>query len=512
MISTANSRQPSLNVQVVFDERRPTFNFRRSTVLLLALLVLACGSPAVERPSFVFILVDDLGWMDTGVYGSSFYETPNIDGLAADGVLFTQFYTASPVCSPTRASIVTGKHPARLRITNWIGGEQKGRLLQAEYERQRPLEEVTFAEALGEAGYATGYIGKWHLGRAGFLPDSQGFDYTFAVNEAGQPGSYFYPYRNENWPITNVPDLAGDVEGDYLTDRLTDAAVEFIERHRDGPFLLVLSHYSVHTPLQSKPALSAKYEEKASGLAEMEMPAFLPEGERAHTKQRQDHPVYAGMIESTDESVGRVLAILEATGLESNTVVVFVSDNGGLSTLPRRSTSMPTSNVPLRAGKGWLYEGGIRAPMIIKWPGTVAGGRRVDVPTVSMDLYPTLLAMAGQPAMPGQHVDGVNLVPLLREAAEPERAALYWHFPHYHGSGNLPSAAVRVGDLKLVEWLEDGVVELYDLASDPGETTNVAELMPETAEQLRSALQRWRADAGAAMPSPNPDWRPTNRP
>ncbi len=508
-ISTAESGQPSLDARVQI--RRSTFDFRRSsfyvlTILLIAGTFLGCWSGGSGQPNVVFILIDDLGWTDVGVYGSSFYETPNIDELARGGAMFTQFYTASPVCSPTRASIFTGKHPARLHITNWIGGEQKGLLLQAEYERQLPLEEVTFGEAFRAAGYATGYIGKWHLGREGFLPDSQGFDFTFAVNHAGQPGSYFSPYENENWPITNVPDLEGDHEGSYLTDRLTDVAVEFIEEHRDGPFLLVLSHYAVHTPLQSKEELTEKYREKAAALPALEGPEFLPEGERAVSKQRQDHPVYAGMIESTDESVGRVLGALESLGLESNTVVIFVSDNGGLSTLLSRR--MPTSSVPLRAGKGWLYEGGIRVPMIVRWPGIVEGGQRIDDPAVSMDLYPTLLRLAGLPLMPGQHRDGVSLAPLLDASGELSRPTLYWHFPHYHGSGNLPSGAVRVGDLKLMEWLEDGAVELYDLSSDLGEARDLAPLMPETAEQLRGALQGWRRQIGAAMPSPNPDWRP----
>jgi arylsulfatase A-like enzyme len=461
---------------------------------------------AEERLNFVLFIIDDLGWIDTGVYGSTFYETPNIDRLTMLGARFTQFYTASPVCSPTRASIMTGKHPARLQITNWIGGEQKGRLLQADYLRQLPLDEITLGEAFESAGYVTGYIGKWHLGAEGFLPDSQGFDTTIAVNHAGQPGSYFYPYENDSWPITNVPSLEDGVPGDYLTDRLTDEALTFLDEHADEPFFLVFSHYAVHTPLQSKESLSLKYEAKAAALPEIEGPTMRPEGTRAQTKQRQDHAVYAGMIQSTDESVGRVLDKLEQLGLDSRTAVVFVSDNGGLSTLVKGRTSMPTSNLPLRSGKGWLYEGGIRAPLIIRWPGAMVGSRTIEQPATSMDLYPTLLEMAGIPAKPAQHVDGISLAPALEGWGGSEHEALFWHFPHYHGSGNVPSGAVRVGDYKLIEWFEDGRVELYDLAADLGETEDLAVVMPEVTEELRTLLDEWRERVGAGMPSLNPDW------
>jgi arylsulfatase A-like enzyme len=475
--------------------------------LLAASIISGCGGFDSPRPNIVFILIDDLGWVDTGVYGSTFYETPNIDRLASEGARFTQFYTASPVCSPTRASIQTGKDPARLHLTNWIGGEQKGMLLQAEYIRELPLEELTVGEAFNAAGYAAGYIGKWHLGAAGFLPDSQGYDFIFAVNRAGQPGSYFYPYENENWPITNVPDLEGDHEGDYLTDRLTDAAIGFIEEHRDDSFFLTLSHYAVHTPLQSKEPLTQKYTSKAESLPESDAPATLPEAGRAMTRQRQDHPVYAGMIESMDESVGRVLDKLDELGLAKNTVVVFVSDNGGLSTLPR-STRMPTSNLPLRAGKGWLYDGGTRVPMIVRWPGAIDSGRVIEEPAITMDLYPTLLEIAGLPPRPDQHLDGTSLAPLLLETGDAGHDDLHWHFPHYHGSGNVPSSAIRVGDYKLIEWLEDGRLELYDLSNDPGESTDLSEQMPEKTAELKQILDGWRRSVDAGMPTPNPDWNP----
>jgi arylsulfatase A-like enzyme len=466
-----------------------------------------CNRPTAGRPNFVFFLIDDLGWTDTGVYGSKFYETPNIDRLAREGVRFTQFYSASPVCSPTRASIMTGKDPARLHITNWIGGEGSGMLLQAEYLRQLPLEEITLGEAFKEAGYATGYIGKWHLGAEGFLPPDQGFDFSFAVNHAGQPGSYFYPYENENWPVTNVPGLEDGEAGDYLTDRLTDAALRFIEAQRDTTFFLVLSHYAVHTPLQSKAELTAKYESKAQSLAATDAPAFLPEGANATTKQRQDHAVYAGMIESTDQSVGRILALLDSLDLADRTVVVFVSDNGGLSTL-RRRRGIPTANLPLRSGKGWLYEGGIRVPLIVKWPGVVEGGHVIDQPAITMDLYPTLLEIAGLQLRPGQHQDGLSLVPPLRGYGSIDRQQLFFHFPHYHGSGNRPSGAAHLGDYKLLEWFEDGKIELYDLSADIGESRDLTSQMPELAGGLHEILEEWRRSVGARMPAPNPDWRP----
>ncbi len=476
-------------------------------ILALAALVAGCLGDARETPpNVVVILIDDLGWIDTGVYGSAFYETPHIDRLAAEGVRFTQFYTASSVCSPTRASLMTGKHPARLHLTNWIGGEQKGPLLQAEYIRQLPLEEITFGEAFREAGYATGYIGKWHLGKEGFMPDDQGFGFTKTVNFAGQPGSYFPPYENPNFALTNVPDLDGDPDDAYLTDRLTDVAVAFLEMHRDSTFLLVLSHYAVHTPLQSKDTLTHKYEAKAAGLPPTDEPAFLPEGTLGTTRQRQDHAVYAGMIESTDESVGRVLDALDALNLADNTIVVFVSDNGGLSTLSRDRAWAPTSNRPLRAGKGLLYEGGIRVPFIVKAPGVAQPGSLAHTPATSTDLYPTLLALAGLPLRPDQHRDGISLTPLLTGGEAPARDTLYWHFPHYHGSGNRPTGAIRAGAFKLIEWFEDDRVELFNLDDDLGETTDLAATMPGKAEELREALHVWRARVDARMPTPNPEW------
>ena len=472
---------------------------RAVLVVVAALVVGSCASQ--DQPlNVVLIVIDDMGWTDVGVYGSSFYETPRIDELAATGIRFTQFYTASSVCSPTRASLMTGKHPARVDLTNWIGGEQSGLLNQAEYIRALPLEEVTVGEAFRENGYATGYVGKWHLGPEAYLPSVQGFDFTFAVNHAGQPGSYFPPYENPSFPVTNVPDLEGDSDDAYLTDRLTDVSLDFLDRNSDRPFFFVLSHYAVHTPLEAEPAALARYQQKASGLGP-ETDEHYEAERNASTKLRQDHATYAAMIESTDESVGRILDKLAELGIDDHTAVVFVSDNGGLSTLMRRSFNQATANVPLRAGKGWLYEGGIRAPLIVKWPGVQAGAV-IDAPSMSTDLYPTLLEMAGLPPAPNQHRDGVSLAGAMLGDAATDRGPLYWHFPHYHGSGNRPGAAIRSGDLKLVQWFEDGAYELYDLATDLSERHDLADERPDAAALLLDQLREWREEVGANMPTP----------
>ncbi len=439
----------------------------------------------------VLILVDDLGWMDSGVYGSTFYQTPNIDRLAASGTRFTQFYASSSVCSPTRASIMTGKHPARLQITNWIGGSANGQLLQAEYRHALPLEETTIGEMFRQAGYSTAYIGKWHLGTGIFRPENQGFNNVFASNDAGQPGSYFAPYINANFPASNVPGLESDTDSTYLTDRLTDLAVDFIETSREDPFLLVLSHYGVHTPLQAKNQDTERF--RATETSTM----FEREHFGGSTRLTQDHAVYAAMIASVDESVGLVLQALEAAEIQDNTIVVFTSDNGGLSTLSQGRTWAPTSNQPLRAGKGWLYEGGIRIPLIVS--GIQSDPVITDVPGTTNDLVPTITSLAGLPDPVG--VDGLNLF----AKPAPERA-LYWHFPHYHGSANRPSGAMRQGRYKAIEWFETNSVELYDLESDPSETTDISTFEPAKAQELLHQMQSWRDSVGARMPSPNPDY------
>jgi arylsulfatase A-like enzyme len=462
-----------------------------------------------EKVNFVFFLIDDLGWSDVGCYGSEFYLTPNIDGLAAEGVRFTDAYAACAVCSPTRASIMTGKYPARLNITDWIGGSQKGKLLPAPYEYQLPLEEVTIAEAFKEAGYATGFIGKWHLGGKGFHPEEQGFDLNIGGHHAGHPASYFWPYKQNKKKTSawDVPDLEDGQEGEYLTDRLTDEALKFIDVNKDGPFLLFLSHYAVHTPIQSKKELTEKYEERLTDAPKTEELSHRDEHGWGTTKLKQDNPAYAGMIESTDESVGRVMRRLEELGLEEDTAVIFMSDNGGLSTLAGNKKWAPTASLPLRAGKGWYYEGGIREPMIIKWPGVTKGGAVCTEVVTSTDFYPTMLEMAGLKPRQQQHVDGLSLAGLLKGKGELKRDAVYWHSPHYHGSGNRPCGAVRAGDYKLIEWFEDGSFELYNLKDDLGEQNDLAPEMPQKVAVLKAMLHKWREEVDARMPAPNPNWK-----
>ena len=488
--------------------------FMTMTTAGLAAAVLSgyCGCNTFtkkRKPNFVFILLDDLGWKDVGVYGSTFYETPHINQLAEQGMRFTDAYAACPVCSPTRASILTGKYPARVGITDWIPGDdpKNRKLLGPKDLHELPLEEKTIAETLMEAGYKTGFFGKWHLGDKGYYPEQQGFQLNKGGHWAGHPASYFYPYKNEQerW---DVPDLEGGQEGEYLTDRLTDEAIDFMRAHQDDPFLIYLSHYAVHTPIQSKEDLVEKYKRKVEGKPPLESPDYLPERGSA-SKQKQDDPAYAGMVESVDESVGRIMAELEGLGLEDDTVIIFMSDNGGLSTQPKGRIS-PTSNVPLRAGKGWLYEGGIREPMIIKWPGKVRPGSICSLPIISTDFYPTMLEIAELGLLEEQHVDGMSLVPLLKEQVNEsgwQREAIFWHFPHYHSSGHTPAAAVRAGRYKLIEWFEDGSVELYDLKEDVGETRNLAEAMPEKRDKLLGLLQQWREEVGAELPQPNQDYK-----
>jgi len=476
-----------------------------------AALLPACGvsraladSSGPRRPNFVFLLVDDLGWTDLGCYGSKFYETPNVDRLAATGIRFTNAYAACPVCSPTRASIMTGKYPARLRTTDYFGAPQPDTvqkhwtrnkpLLPARYRDRVPLEEVTVAEALRQHGYATLFAGKWHLGPEGFWPEDQGFDVNKGGHDRGGPYGgkrYFSPYGN--------PRLPDGPDGEHLPDRLATETCKFIEGHRDGPFLAYLAFYSVHTPLMAREDLKAKYEAKARTVTH-DGPAWGKEGDR-EVRLVQDHAVYAGMVEAMDQAVGKVLDALDRLDLTQNTVVFFMSDNGGLAT----SEGHPTCNLPLRAGKGWLYEGGIREPMIVRWPAQVRAGSVCEEPVISTDFYPTMLEIAGLPAAPQQHLDGRSMVALLRQQGPQKDRALYWHYPHYGNQGGSPGGAIRLGDYKLIEFYEDHRVELYNLRDDLGEKKDLSGAMPEKAAELRRMLHEWRNKVGAAMPTPNPN-------
>ncbi|MDE2997162.1 MAG: sulfatase [Bacteroidota bacterium] len=467
---------------------------KRFALLLLVVLTSCAPEPP---PNVVLVIIDDLGWKDLGVTGSEAYQTPAIDRLAQDGTRFTRFYSDSPVCSPTRAALMTGKHPARLNITNWIGGQQKGQLLQADYEWQLPLEETTIAEHFKSAGYATGFIGKWHLGSEGFFPQDQGFDVNVAGHAAGHPASFFWPYAREGGSPWDVPDLEDGKEGEYLTDRLTDEAISFIEDHPDDPFLLVLSHYAVHTPIQGKPDLVTAEQTRLDALAPCQVEPFDDDPEWSTTRTCQNRADYAAMMVSTDKSISWIRTALEETGVADRTIVAFVSDNGGLSTLMRGRTSGPTSNRPLRAGKGYLYEGGIRIPFIVHDPRSSASSVRSDAAS-TVDVVPTLLDLAG---LDVPDVDGRSLARPVQEARP-----LFFHFPHYHGSGNRPGGAIIDGRFKLIEWFETGEVELYDLEADPGEWTNLAQDQPTLAESLLVKMRSWRATVDAKMPTPNPDW------
>ena len=460
---------------------------------------LAAQTATPTRPNVVFILMDDLGWADVGCYGSEFYQTPNIDRLASQGMRFTDAYAACNCCSPTRASVLTGKYPARLHLTDWIPGSRfpRAKLRPPDWPQELPLEEVTLAEALHAGGYTSAAVGKWHLGKAPFLPQNQGFDVNIAGNHSGAPGSYFWPYGHNDPARANryhggpVPDVyAGGRPGEYLTDRLTDEAIKFIEANRRRPFFLYFAHYAVHTPLQAKPELIEKYRAKLR-------PGF-----------KQNNPTYAAMVESMDQSVGRVMEKLDTLGIADRTIVFFTSDNGGYSGYGGKPGG--TWNAPLRDGKGSAHEGGHRVPLIVRWPGAARAGSVCREPVISVDFYPTILAMtdvAGDP----QHnaaVDGVDIAPLLKQEGKPAREAIYWHYPHYNVFPQTPYGAVRQGDYKLIEFDEDHSVELYDLRSDLGEATNLADRMPERVATLRGKLSAWRESVGAQMPVPNPDYDP----
>ena len=469
--------------------------------LLPVLLLLAWCCSAAQKPNILFILADDLGYMDVGANNSKcFYDTPNTDGLAKKAMRFTSGYAACPVCSPTRASILTGKYPQRVGITDFIGAAQPEKwarptkLLPARYQEKLALEETTLAEAFKAQGYVTFFAGKWHLGPTNYWPENQGFDINMGGIDRGGPyggKKYFSPYDN--------PRLPDGPPGEHLPDRLATETAKFIETNRDRPFLAYLSFYSVHTPLMAREDLRKKYEAKAKTLS-TNGPAWGQERERK-VRLVQDHAIYAGMVEAMDQAVGKVLAALDRAGLAERTVVVFMSDNGGLST----SEGYPTSNRPLRAGKGWLYEGGIREPWIVRVPGVTKAGSVCDTPVTSTDFFPTLLELAGLPSLPAQHRDSVSLVPLLK-GGELARGPLFWHYPHYGNQGGAPGGAVRDGDWKLIEWYEDGSLELFNLRDDLGEKNNLAAARPEKAKALQATLAAWRKQVNAVMPTPNPNF------
>lgn len=449
------------------------------------------AAPAVSRPNIIFILADDLGRNDLGAYGSTFFNTPHLDRLAREGMLFTDAYAACPVCSPTRAAILTGQHPARLHLTDWLPGRADRpdqRLLRPVIQQQLPLGEETLAEALRRAGYATAHIGKWHLGGDGFGPQQQGFDLNIAGDHTGTPLSYFVPFKGtqRGQPERFMPGLENAPPGEYLTDRLTTEAEKFIEAHRTRPFFLHLAHYDVHTPIVAKKEYVERY------------PVISGQ------PGRQTNRVYAAKVQSLDESVGRVLNKLADLNLEEKTLLIFTSDNGGLSVIEGPNTPA-TINAPLREGKGYLYEGGTRVPLLVKWPGVTRPGGTNATPVASYDLFPTILEACG--AKSDARVDGVSLLPALKGGALKPRA-LFWHYPHYSNQGGMPGGAIREGDWKLIEFYEHGRWELFNLAKDVRETRNLVEDEPEIARRLGKKLDDWRIAVGAQMMLPNPHFNP----
>ena len=454
-----------------------------------------------KPPNIIFILIDDLGWRDLSCYGSSFYETPNLDRLAGEGMKFTDAYASCPVCSPTRASLLSGKYPARVGVTQWIGGHAVGKLCDVPYIHFLPSSERSLATALRDGGYQTWHVGKWHLGGKTTWPERHGFDVNIGGCGWGSPQQgYFSP-----WGIETLPD---GPKGQYLTDAITDAAVKQIEgRDHTKPFFLNLWHYAVHTPIQAPEALVEKYRAKAARLGLKEEDA-IEEGEylpclhlqpnRVMRRRFQSDPVYAAMIESLDTSIGRVLHTLAAEGIADDTLVVFKSDNGGLAT----AESSPTCNAPLSEGKGWMYEGGNRVCQIARWPHVIPVGTVSSEPTTTPDWYPTLLEVAGLPLDPAQHVDGKSLLQLLRGARD-ERGAIFWHYPHYSNQGGTPAAAVRDGDWKLIEFFEDGHQELYNLREDIGETNDRGSSEPDILRTLTEKLHAWQHEIEALFPKVN---------
>jgi arylsulfatase A len=439
-----------------------------------------CGNkPMPEGPwNFVFFLVDDMGWPDTGCYGNTFNESPNVDRLASQGMRFTDAYAACPVCSPTRASIMTGKYPAHLGITDFITGHWRP------YEKLRvpinrtqylPHEEVTFAEALQEAGYVSGAFGKWHLGNNTHFPASQGF-----ADELVTGRHFGYTARKTDGPVEKA-----DADA-YVAERLTDEAVRFLTENKDNPFCLYLAHYAVHIPLEAREEKIRKYENKPKP-----------------NDQRVNNPVYAAMVEHVDDSIGQIMATLDELHLADNTVLVFFSDNGGLRMRFTGDQTIVSSNYPLRDEKGTVYEGGIREPLIIRWPGVVEPGSTCDTPVSSVDFLPTFTDIAG---VTGGRPDGESIVPLLRQSGNLSRDAIYWHYPHYHHS--VPAGAIRNGDYKLIEFYDDQHVELYNLREDIGESNNLVDAMPDKASELQQQLADWRKSVGAEMPVKNPDYDP----
>ena len=441
-----------------------------------------------KKSNVLFILVDDLGAKDLGVTGSESYFTPKIDELAKTSSLFTQSYAASPVCSPSRAALVTGKRPSELGITDWISGwGDKGKPMSTpEVAEGLALAEETIAEHFKRAGYTTFFAGKWHLGDKGYLPTKQGFDINIGGYHKGSPpGGYYSPYKN--------PYLADGPEGEYLPDRLTQETIGFIEKNSKAPFFAMLSFYTVHTPIQASVKHIDMYKDLENKTAE-DRPARVAEG-KSYSFQVQNNPAYASMVTAMDENIGKLVESLKKQGVYDDTLIVFTSDNGGLGTSPKKHRSAPTSNYPLRAGKAWLYEGGIQVPLIVKFP-QQDKQKTVASPVTSFDVFATMLDVVNSDTK--KWTEGT---PLTSTNAIDDNRPLFWHYPHYHRQGWTPGSAIRQGDWKLIEHFETGRTELFNLASDPSERVNLSESNPKKAMELKEAMVRWRDQVSAPMPS-----------
>jgi arylsulfatase A-like enzyme len=463
-----------LNVHIISLEAMQ----RRAFLQTAAGALVASAFGADKQPwKIVFVLMDDLGWHDTGPYGNTFIDTPNLNRFASESARFTNAYAACPVCSPTRASILTGKYPARLHLTDWIPGRKQwpyAGLLTPRFNQELPLHETTLAEALQPLTYKTAAIGKWHLGGPGHLPTDQGFDVNIAGTAAGSPPRYFGPL--------DLPGLKLE-SGEFLTQRLTLEGARFIRENAAHPFLLYQSHFTVHIPLQAPRDLIEKYRKRNTGDVD---------------------PIYCAMVETADTSLGQLLKSVDESDQARNTIVIFFSDNGGVRYQGNRPKPV-TNNSPLRAGKGHLYDGGIREPLLIRWPGVTHAGSTIHDPVSSIDFFPTLCEAAG--AKFGA-VDGISLRPLLQGSRLAERP-LFWHYPHYSDQGGKPSGAVRLGDWKLIEFYENGRLELFHIADDPGEARNLVRRESTKAKQLYGLLVDWRHSVNASMPEPNPRYDPT---
>jgi arylsulfatase A len=432
----------------------------------------ASAQASEQPPNFVIILVDDLGWTDLTCQGSKYFETPNIDRLAAEGMRFTDGYAACAVCSPTRAAVQTGRYPARLGVTDWIRAKFQGGNIGPDGKNP-----TAYVGGAGRRLLCPPNALFMELDEQNQFPEQQGYDANHGGCDLGQPPSYFDPYESKR-PYYEIPNLPPRSAGEYLTDREADEAVAFIRRNRDKPFLLNMCHYAVHTPLMAKKDIVAKYQAKP--------------------KTNQKNPVYAAMVESVDGATGKIMAALDELGLADHTAVIFTSDNGGL--------LGPTDNAPLRSGKGFPYEGGVRVPLIVCWPGVVRPGSTCDVPVTSVDFFPTLAEIAGVELPKDRAIDGVSLVPVLKQTGAPKRDALYWHFPHYRFARG-PYSIIRCGDWKLIKWYQEDGFELFNLAEDLSETRNLAEQMPDKVRQLDRKLAAWLKATGAKLPKPNPDYR-----